>query len=72
LFVRNLERGVRTWVDPAGEQLWQAGLYTGDRPQTGSGLRTIRANSMYDFVADLIRAGKAEGLLYRIEGPQHA
>jgi aminoglycoside 3-N-acetyltransferase len=72
LFVRNLERGVRTCVDPAGERLWAEGLYLGDRPHSGSGLRTIHANAMYDFVADLIRAGKAEGLLYRIEDPAHA
>ena len=38
LFVRDLERGVTTHVDPMGEVLWERGLYSaGDRPGQGSG-----------------------------------
>jgi aminoglycoside 3-N-acetyltransferase len=66
LFVRDVEKGVLTHVDPAGELMWEEGLYVGDRPKTGSGLRTIKARDMYDFVSDIITSGKAEGLLYRI------
>lgn len=67
LFVRNLEMGVLTHVNPAGELLWEQGLYAGERPDEGAGLRVIGAREMYDVVSAIIRSGRAEGLLYRIE-----
>ena len=67
LFVRDIEKGVLTHVDPAGELMWEAGLYSGDRPKENSGLRVVSARMMYDFVADIIDSGRAEGVLYRIE-----
>lgn len=66
LFVRDLDRGVTTFLDPAGEMMWQAGLYKGDRPLEGSGLRTIRAVEMFDFVKEIIESGRALGTLYQI------
>lgn len=69
LFVRDLERGVTTHVDPMGERLWDMGLYSGDRPRQGSGLRVIGARALYDATRDVIRLGEAEGLLYKIELP---
>ena len=68
LFVRNIEKGVLTHVDPAGELMWKNGLYSGCRPNDGSGLRTISAQSMYDFVSNIIISGKAKNTLYRIKG----
>ena len=67
LFVRDTERGVKTFVDPMGELLWQRGFYRGDRPGQGMGLRTIEAAALYDAVGEVIGGGRAEGLLYRIE-----
>ena len=64
LFVRDIERNVRTHVNPAGEMLWRAGMYCGDRPKESSGLRTIEASSMFGFVANLIKEGRAEGNLF--------
>jgi aminoglycoside 3-N-acetyltransferase len=66
LFVRDLEKGVTTDVNPMGEFLWDKGLYRGDRPKTGCGLRTIDAQSLFAFVSDQITRGNAEGLLYSI------
>lgn len=68
LFVRDIEEGVITHVDPAGELMWRNGLYSGHRPNEESGLRTISARKMYDFISDLIISGKAENNLYRIHG----
>jgi aminoglycoside 3-N-acetyltransferase len=68
LFVRNVEHGVVTHVNPAGEMMWESGLYFGDRKNEGSGLRTISARKMYDFVSKIILNGKAKNILYRIEG----
>lgn len=70
LFVRNLERGVRTDVNPAGELLWQEGLYKGFRPKVDTGLRVIKAQEMFKFVNELILAGKALGTLYSFEEPK--
>lgn len=67
IFVRNLEEGVLTHVDPAGEEMWAAGLYAGDRPGEATGFRTIRANKMFEFVSQIIRDGRAENLLFRRE-----
>jgi aminoglycoside 3-N-acetyltransferase len=67
LFVRDLEEGVVTEVDPMGELLWEKGLYRGERPGTGFGLRTIGAAPMYEEVRSVIEQGKALGLLYAVE-----
>ncbi len=67
LFVRDLEQGVLTHVNPTGDLLWAAGLYTGDRPKQRAGLRVIWADDMYAFVSEIILSGKALGLLYQIE-----
>jgi aminoglycoside 3-N-acetyltransferase len=68
LFVRNLDMGVLTHVNPMGELLWENGLYTGLRPKVETGLRLIPSNKMYSFVSNYIQAGLAKGLLYVIEG----
>ncbi|MGA7322111.1 MAG: AAC(3) family N-acetyltransferase [Candidatus Sulfotelmatobacter sp.] len=67
LFVRKIDEGVVTHVDPIGEILWAKGLYSGDRPGTGSGLRAIDARVLYDEVASVIVQGKARGMLYDIQ-----
>jgi len=68
LFVRNLKNKVLTHVNPAGELMWSEGIYSGDRPNEGVGLRTVLANTMYDFVSNIILSGRAKNTLYRIEG----
>jgi aminoglycoside 3-N-acetyltransferase len=67
LFVRDIEKGVKTDVDPMGELLWEQSLYSGDRPGQGSGLRVIDADPMFRAVQRVIDDGRAEGLLYRVE-----
>lgn len=66
-FVRKLEDGVITHVNPMGEILWEKGLYTGFRPNEGCSLRVISASSLFDEVAIVLNEGRAKGLLYEIE-----
>lgn len=66
LYVRNVEQGVVTDVNPAGELMWQHGLYKGYRPRTGSGFRTVSARAMFRFVADIIDGSRALGTLYSV------
>lgn len=68
LFVRDLEKGVLTDVNPMGELLWDRGLYEGFRQYEGVGCRTINAREMYAAVSEVIESGRAKGLLYSIEG----
>lgn len=65
LYVRDIEKDVLTHVNPAGELMWKEGLYKGDRPLVDSGLRTIKARDMFQFVASLIESGQAENMLFR-------
>src|SRR5580700_6813666 len=58
LFVRDLDKGVRTDVDPMGELLWEQSLYTGDRPGEGSGLRVIDADRLFAAVERVIDDGR--------------
>jgi aminoglycoside 3-N-acetyltransferase len=67
IFVRNTDAGVRTCVDPMGELLWDSGLYRGQRPSAGPGLRTIAAADLFDAVSDVIESGRAKGLLYELD-----
>ncbi len=66
LFVRDLDKGVTTDVNPMSELLWESGLYQGDRPKQGVGLRTISAQALYSAVSSVIEADRALGLLYSI------
>lgn len=66
IFVRDLEQGVKTRVDPMGERLWARGIWTGERPGVGAGLRTADADAVFKATAEAIRAGEGSELLYEI------
>ncbi len=68
LFVRDLNRGVLTHVNPMGKLLWDHGLYKGFQPKENTGLRVISARDMFKFVSNYIKAGQAKGLLYILQG----
>ena len=59
-------QGVKTFVNPAGELLWKEGLYNGDKPYVNTGLRTIKSNDLFEFISDIIKSGRAENILYKI------
>lgn len=63
----NNKKGVFIYVTPMGELLWELGLYTGNRPGVGNGLRVVSANAVYQATADVISLGDALGTLYRVE-----
>ena len=66
LYVRNLEMGIQTNVNPAGELLWTNGFYKGYRPKVESGLRVIKSKQMFDFVEHLIDEDRALETLYSV------
>lgn len=71
LFVRRIDKGVLTHVNPAGEVLWEKGLYSGCRPGEGCGLRVISAREIFACFSEVISSGRAKGLLYRVEGEEY-
>jgi aminoglycoside 3-N-acetyltransferase len=70
LFVRKLERGVKTDVNRMMDHLWDMGLYKGFKPGTGLGMRTIAMEDLYRETEKMIKAGKAKEYLYSIEENQ--
>lgn len=66
-YARDWDNNIITDVTCAGEELWHLGLYKGERPGIGHGLRTVRAADIYNFTEDAIRSGQAEGLFYTID-----
>lgn len=67
LFVRDIDKGVLTKVDPMGEILWEKGLYTGHRPGEGCGFRLVNSEALFDEVSKVIGAGTAKGILYDVQ-----
>lgn len=65
LFVRKIDQGIKTHVNPAGELLWKEGLYKGDKPCVNSGLRTIKSKELFEFISAIIKSNRAENILYK-------
>ena len=66
LFVRNLEKGVKTDVNRMGEILWNEGLYKGNRPGVNNGMRSISGEAFFMRTAREITEGRALQTLYSI------
>lgn len=66
LFVRDLEKRVKTDVNRMGEILWSENLYHGYRPGVGNGMRTIKADVLVKRTSREIKEGRAIQTLYSI------
>lgn len=64
MYVRDIEAGVVTLGNPVGEIFWEKGLYHGDRPGHGCGLRVIEAVHFYDQVAAILQSGQTRGITF--------
>jgi len=56
-----------TDADPMDNILWALGLYKGDLPGLGTGMRIIRAQALYDALSLVMKhsPNKGEGLIWR-------
>jgi len=66
IFVRKLEEGVVTHVNPMGEILWKEGIYTGSKPFINSGLRLASSSEIFSCVQNIIKKNKHYGILYKL------
>lgn len=67
LYVRDLEKGVKTDVNRMMDYLWKIGAYKGDKEDEGYGMRTIEFNDLYNETDKVIKSGNAINFLYSIE-----
>ena len=67
LYVRDLEKGVKTDVNRMMDYLWEIGAYKGDKHDEGYGMRTILLNDFYKETEQKIKEGQAINFLYSIE-----
>ncbi|MEQ8390858.1 MAG: AAC(3) family N-acetyltransferase [Thalassospira sp.] len=67
MYVRDIDAGVVTDVNSMGDLLWRENLYKGCRFNEGNKLRTIPVSDLVTATSTVIKAGRANGLLYRIE-----
>lgn len=67
LFVRDLEKGVKTDVNRMMEYLWKIGAYKGDKHDEGYGMHTIDFHDLYNETDEVIKSGNAINFLYSIE-----
>ena len=67
IYVRKLEDGVLTHVNPMGEILWKEGIYTGSKPFTNNGFRIANCNDIFSCVQNVIKKNKHHGVLYKIK-----
>lgn len=67
IYVRKRSLGVQTNINPMGDLLWGAEIYTGHKPGIKSGFRVAKAREVYDYIKMHYDAGMAEGLSYYID-----
>ncbi|MEZ9761353.1 AAC(3) family N-acetyltransferase [Vibrio splendidus] len=67
IFVRDLNGGIETDVEPCGNLMWEKGLYSGNRFNQGNGLRVISAALLFEEARSIIERNEAQGLLYRVK-----
>jgi len=67
LYVRDLDKGVKTDVNRMMDFLWKNGFYKGEKYDEGFGLRTINFNEFYNQTEKIIKEGNAINYLYSIQ-----
>ena len=67
LFVRDLSLGIKTDVNRMGELLWAMELYKGFRYGDALGIRSVLAKDIFRETEKIIKEGRAEDFLFKIE-----
>lgn len=67
LYVRDIEKGVKTDVNRMMDYLWDNGFYKGEKYDEGFGMRTIKFSDFYNETEIVIKNGKALDFLYSIK-----
>jgi len=66
-YVRNLEKGVESTLDPAGELLWEKKKFIGNKPLIKNGFRYIRSKDYFDLFEKLYLDNNCDPYYYTIK-----
>lgn len=65
-YVRKIDEGVETTLDPAGELLWKKGKFFGNKPFVKNGLRYVHSQDYFDLFEELYENKKSSPYYYKI------
>lgn len=57
LYVRDLDLGWKTDISELDQLLWKKGLYKGNRPMVGDGMRVVKAHNIFAITQQIIIMG---------------
>jgi len=66
-YVKKIDEGVETTLNPAGELLWEKKLYKGNRPFIKNGLRYVRSKDYFNLFKELFHKDKCRPYYYDIK-----
>lgn len=66
-YVRKMEEGIQTTLNPAGELMWKNGIYNGDKPFINSGLRYVQSKDYFNLFEDMFKKKKSIPYYYEIK-----
>ena len=66
-YVRNLEKGVDTTLNPAGDLLWKKGKFIGNKPFIKNGFRYVRSKDYFDLFESLYLVKNCDPYYYTIK-----
>ena len=66
-YVRDLEKGVDTTLNPAGDLLWKKGKFIGNKPFIKNGFRYVRSKDYFDLFESLYLINKCDPYYYTIK-----
>ncbi len=66
-YVRKLDKGIVTTLDPAGELLWNRNLFYGHRPFEKSGIRYVYSQDYYNLFEELLEKRMSDPYYYTVE-----
>ena len=66
-YVRDLEKGVDTTLNPAGDLLWKKGKFIGNKPFIKNGFRYVRSKDYFDLFESLYLINKCDPYFYTIK-----
>ena len=65
-YVRNLERGVETTLDPAGDLLWEKRKFFGNKPFINNGTRYVYSQDYFNLFENLFKRKNSNPYYYKI------
>ena len=66
-YVRKINEGIETTLDPAGELMWEKKIYKGSKPFEKTGIRYVMANDYFNLFKELYMTNNCNPYYYNIK-----